>query len=227
MLKIASANDDIVLDFFGGSGSTGQAVIELNDEDNCNRKFILVQLPEKIKEGDEAFNYGYSTISQVTKARLEKIITKHNSSLSTNLNFNNSKPVGLRCFKLASSNFKIWRGDLLETEDDIIKQLEIFRKPEKENPEEIDIVWELAIKNGFPLVTNIELVKIEKYSFYKINPRSLYIGLTGIDKDVARKLIQLKPTSIICLDSIFEKNDSNKTNIQLMFTDAGITFQTI
>ena len=227
ILKIASTSDDIVLDFFGGSGSTAQAVIELNKEDNGNRKFVLVQLPEKIKEGDEALQYGYSTISEVTKARLEKIINTHNSAIANGLNFENNKPIGLRHFKLASSNFKIWRGDLIESEEDIIKQLEIFKKPEKDNPSELDILWELTIKNGFSLTTPIEEGFIDGFNFYRIAARNLYIGLSGINQEVAKKIISKKPSSIICLDSLFENNDCNKTNIQLMFTDAGISFHTI
>ncbi len=227
ILKIASANDDIVLDFFGGSGSTGQAVIELNKEDNGNRKFVLVQLPEKIKEGDEALQYGYSTISEVTKARLEKVISAHNNSIANGLNVDNSKPIGLRHFKLASSNFKIWRGDLLESEEDIIKQLEIFKKTEKDNPSELDILWELAIKNGFTLTTPIEECVISGFKFYRIAVRNLYIGLNGINQEAAKELISKKPSSILCLDSLFENNDCNKTNIQLMLMDAGISFHTI
>ena len=216
-----------MLDFFGGSGSTAQAVIELNKEDNGNRKFVLVQLPEKIKEGDEALQYGYSTISEVTKARLEKIINTHNSAIANGLNFENNKPIGLRHFKLASSNFKIWRGDLIESEEDIIKQLEIFKKPEKDNPSELDILWELTIKNGFSLTTPIEEGFIDGFNFYRIAARNLYIGLSGINQEVAKKIITKTPSSIICLDSLFENNDCNKTNIQLMFTDAGISFHTI
>ncbi|GAB3910621.1 site-specific DNA-methyltransferase [Mucilaginibacter boryungensis] len=227
ILKIASANDDIVMDFFGGSGSTAQAVIELNKEDKGKRKFILVQLPEKIKAGDEALQYGYSTISEVTKARLEKVIRLHNTKVSNDFNFENSPQIGLRHFKLASSNFKIWRGDLLESEEDIIRQLEIFKKPEKDNPTDLDILWELALKNGVPLTTVIEECKIGEYLFYKITPRNLYICLQGIDQESVKELIKMKPSSIICLDSLFNDNDCNKTNVQLQFIDAGISFQTI
>lgn len=227
ILKIASSNDDIILDFFGGSGSTAHAVMELNNEDKSNRKFILIQLPEKIKEGDEAVRHGHSTISEVTKARIEKVIIANNERLPTGLSIENPNRIGLRHFKLSNSNFKIWRSDLIETEEDLIKHLEIFTKPEKENSEEINIVWELAIKNGFSLTTKIEVVNVAGFPFYKINPRQLYIGLKGINEEAAKELIKLKPSSIICLDSLFENNDCNKTNIQLLFTDAGISFQTI
>ncbi len=226
ILKLSSSKDDLVLDFFGGSGSTANAVLELNKEDGQHRKFILVQLPEKIKAGDEAISYGYNTISEVTKARIEKVISAGNEGLKARLNEENI-PIGLRYFKLAPSNFKIWRGDLLKTEEDLINQLKVFSRPEKDNRHEMQILWELAIKNGCSLTTDIETLDVEGFVFYKVNPRNLFIGLSGVNLKAANKLIDLKPASVFCLDSVFKKNDCDKTNIQLLLTDAGISFQTI
>lgn len=227
MLKIASSKNDIILDFFGGSGSTAHAVLELNKEDKGNRKFIIVQLPEKIKDGDEAMQYGYSTIAQVTKARIEKVIKSYNKEVKSGLNFDKSTKTGLRYFKLGSSNFKIWRGDTMETEEDIIRQLEIFRNPVKDNPEELDIAWELAIKNGLPLTSAIEQIDVNNSVFYKLRDRNIILGLRSINTDAVKKLVALKPSGIICLDSIFNNDDCNKTNIQLAFSDSNITFQTV
>jgi adenine-specific DNA-methyltransferase len=62
----ALKTDDIILDFFGGSGTTAQAVLELNQQDNGNRKFILVQLPEQTKADSEAYKAGFKKISDIT-----------------------------------------------------------------------------------------------------------------------------------------------------------------
>ncbi|OOS05741.1 adenine-specific DNA-methyltransferase [Moraxella cuniculi DSM 21768] len=71
-IKIATSSNDLVLDFFAGSGTTAHAVMQLNAEDGGNRKFICVQLPEKTDKKSEAFKAGYETIFDITKARIEK-----------------------------------------------------------------------------------------------------------------------------------------------------------
>ncbi|MBN6063312.1 site-specific DNA-methyltransferase [Aggregatibacter actinomycetemcomitans] len=72
IITISTDSDDLILDFFAGSGTTAHAVMQLNAEDNGNRQFILVQLPEKTDEKSEAFKAGYKTIFDITKARIEK-----------------------------------------------------------------------------------------------------------------------------------------------------------
>lgn len=67
MIQIASDSDSLILDFFSGSGTTAQAIMEMNKEDGGNRKFILVQIPEETPDGSEAKKYGFSTISELGK----------------------------------------------------------------------------------------------------------------------------------------------------------------
>lgn len=74
--------DFIVLDFFGGSGTTGQAVMELNNEDGGNRKFILVQIPEATDEKSEAYKAGYKKISDITIERNKRVIAKIEKELA-------------------------------------------------------------------------------------------------------------------------------------------------
>ncbi|MBI5181406.1 MAG: hypothetical protein HZA06_00675 [Nitrospirae bacterium] len=68
--------NDIILDFFAGSGTTAQAVLELNKEDGGNRKFILVQMPEQCDENSEAYKAGYKTIADIGKERIRRVIQK-------------------------------------------------------------------------------------------------------------------------------------------------------
>lgn len=78
ILLIATNKDSIILDSFAGSGTTAQAVMELNKEDEGNRKFILVQIPEEIKEDAPAYQAGYKSVQEITKARVEKVIERDN-----------------------------------------------------------------------------------------------------------------------------------------------------
>ena len=72
MLKIATENDDIILDFFSGSATTAHAVMQLNAEDGGKRKFIMVQLPEECPEKSEAKKEGYDNICEIGKERIRR-----------------------------------------------------------------------------------------------------------------------------------------------------------
>lgn len=72
MLKITTKNNDIILDFFSGSATTAHAIMELNAEDGGNRKFIMVQLPEKTDEKSEAYKAGYKNICEIGKERIRR-----------------------------------------------------------------------------------------------------------------------------------------------------------
>ncbi|WP_239993754.1 site-specific DNA-methyltransferase [Haemophilus haemolyticus] len=102
LLKITVKPNDLILDFFAGSGTTAHAVMQLNAEDNGNRKFICVQLPEKTDEKSEAFKAGYSTIAEITKERIRRA----GSQILQNLDENKSLDVGFRVLKIDSSNMK-------------------------------------------------------------------------------------------------------------------------
>jgi len=78
LIKLGADSESLVLDFFSGSGTTAQAVMELNKEDNGNRKFILVQLPEQCDENSEAYKAGYKTIADIAKERIRRVIKRLN-----------------------------------------------------------------------------------------------------------------------------------------------------
>ncbi len=82
LVKQIAVKDDFVLDFFAGSGTTAQAVLDLNKEDQRNRKFILVQMPEKTAEDSEAYKAGYKTIADICKERVRRVIGNLTSEVS-------------------------------------------------------------------------------------------------------------------------------------------------
>ena len=113
IIEIAIGKDDIVVDFFAGSGTLGHAVTDLNLSDNGNRKYILVQIPEATDEKSETFKAGYKKISDITIERNKRVIEKiieEKKNQQPDL-FNNggeeeaSKGLGFKVFKLAKSNF--------------------------------------------------------------------------------------------------------------------------
>lgn len=229
LINLGSTSDkeDIVLDFFGGSGSIGQAVIELNEEENGNRKFILVQLPEETAEGTEARKAGFGKISDITRKRITNVLDSISKSKKAKLDFEEAAPQGFRFFVLGSSNFKVWRGDIIESEKDLVSQIDMFKKPQKENVKEYNILWELMIKNGIRLETHVKEKEVGKSTIYYFENLKYAFCLSPITKDVVEEIIKMKPNQLICLDSVFNNDDCSKTNIQLKLQDKGIELRSI
>lgn len=221
-------NSDIVLDFFAGSGTTAHALIEANKQDGGNRKFICIQLPEQLDSKSEMMKKGFNSIADLTTARITAVIESFNSQHQSQLNFNNEDILGVRCFRLANSNFKIWRGDLIENEAELIAQVNLFAKPQKEKSVAIDILWELLLKNGLPLTEKILTIDVAlKQRLFLTNNKKIAFCLEAYNEKVRNEVLKIKPSTVICLDSLFEKGDSHKTNSHLKFQDTGIEFKTI
>jgi adenine specific DNA methylase Mod len=220
-------SDDIILDFFGGSGSTGQAVLELNEDTKGNRKFILVQLPEETEENSEARKAGFKKISEITRTRITNVLTEIAKIHKSKLEFEKKQIQGFRFFVLGASNFKIWRGDIIESEKDLISQVELFKTPQKENVKEYNILWELMIKNGIPLETPIKEKTIDESTVYYFEKQKYCFCLSQITKNVVTEIIKMKPNQLICLDSSFNNDDCSKTNIQLKLQDNSIELRSI
>lgn len=237
--SIETKQDDIILDFFAGSGTTAQAVLELNQEDDKQRKFILAQLPEPCEQNSEAFKAGFKTISDVSRERIRKVIKgieEENAKpkqLGIDIGTNSigwattggngsKKDLGFKSFKLSPSNFKIWRGSEIN-EENIVQQLDAFTNPVREGSEKDNMLYELMLKAGYLLTDKVE--KIE--NFYSINNGELLIAIESINQATVDKLIALQPKKVISLDILFKDNDQLKTNTVLQMKDAGIDFKTI
>jgi len=240
----ADNKEDIILDFFAGSGTTAQAVLELNQEDNGNRKFILVQLPEVSDENTEAYKAGYKTIAAISKERIRRVIKKMQAEITLeekkkagqlNLGDKNSIPqhldLGFKAFKLSPSNFKIWRGNEI-TEENLTQQLDAFTNPVKESSQEQNMLYELMVKAGYELTDKVEVISFpvgdgRDGAFYSTNNGELVIALTEMSQTVINKIIAAKPKKVITLDHLFAGNDQLKTNTVLQMKDAGVEFKTI
>ena len=226
LLQISTQRNtnDIILDFFGGSGATSEAVLEANKEDRGNRKFILVQLPELCEEGSEAFKVGYKTISDISKERIRRVIKKIEKEKAEKPDmFDNIKQdLGFKVFNLTSSNFKIWRGNDVN-EENLMQQLDAFTNPVHANSPEQNILYELILKAGYQLTDKAE----DKGSFYSVGNGQLIIVLRKLSEMIISEIIDAKPKKVITLDNLFTGNDQLKTNTVLQMKDAEIDFKTI
>lgn len=141
----------IVLDFFSGSSTSADAVMQLNAYDNGNRKFIMVQLPEVIKNKSEAYSLGFRNICEIGKERIrragEKIKeeNRHKHGIE-------DLDIGFKVFKLDSSNIKKWNPDYDKLEQSFDDILENFMP----NRTEEDVVYEIMLKYGIDLTYPVE-----------------------------------------------------------------------
>lgn len=217
-----------VLDFFAGSGSTAHAVIEYNIENEANLNFITIQLPEEIGENSSAYLLGYRYISEVTKKRISDVISYWSDKIQNQLSFtDNTLDLGFRSFTLTPSNFKIWRSDLINSEQDLVKQTNLFKQPVNGNPASFSLLVEILIKNGLELSSKIEEVNLSNSAYYLLNSGRIAVVLDNYSEEIQTDILIRKPNKVICLDTIFNGDDCQKTNTILKLEQESISFQSI
>jgi adenine-specific DNA-methyltransferase len=224
LVQVADDIEGIFLDFFAGSCTTAHAILDLNKQDNGNRKFICVQLPEKCDEKSEAFKTGYKTIADIGKERIRRVIKKIKDSENGKLPFAKTKQdLGFKVLKLQASNFKIWRGDNIKNGELLEKHLQLHLDSIKKDATEENMLFELLLKSGRNLNSTIENAN----DYYRINDGEIVIALSRIDEKIVDSILEDKPQIFITLDRLFKNNDQLKTNTALQMKDAGIEFKVV
>ena len=160
VLQIATESDtaDVVLDFFAGSCTTAQAVLELNREDGGNRRFIMVQLPEPTG------NTQFPTIADIGKERIRRVIAKMQQADEGKLLTGRETPedLGFKVFKLAESSYRPWAGVAELESESYADQMELFADPLVDGWTAENVLYEVALKEGFGLNCRIETEKAVK-----------------------------------------------------------------
>jgi adenine-specific DNA-methyltransferase len=222
LMQISCQGDEIILDFFAGSGTLGQAVLELNQENNDSFRFICVQLPEGLERESEAFRAGYKTISDVCRVRINRVIEK----IKNEADLYNQPPtnIGFKSFQLVPSNFKQWRGDEIETTEELAEQIKLFTKTEKDGAQPENVLYELLLKFGQPLTSAIEVLDVSGVRVFAVKNRVMMFILESFELEMIEPLLALKPKEIIALDSVFHDSDQLKSNLELSCRDAGVQF---
>ena len=229
--------DDIVMDFFAGSCVTAQATIELNLEDGGSRKFILVQLPEPVDPVAKAAKAGFSTIAEIGRERIRRVISKARRSYDEQLHVHerDAPDLGFRSFRLDRSNFRIWDGvgNLADAEE-LGRQLELHVDHRRSESRRDDIVHEILLKAGFPLSTKVETIGLAGSDVFSIQDGALLICLEkNITSELIDTLADANPSQVVCLDEGFNGNDQLKANTVQTFKararaeESEIVFRTV
>lgn len=238
MLKLITYTDKsaIVLDFFSGSSTTAHATMQLNTEDEGDRKYIMVQLPELTDEKDDAYKAGYENIAEIGKERirrsgdkikleLQEKYEKATEEEKKDMKNPNELDIGFKVFKLDSSNIKEWNPGKY---DDLQVALEDSLNPYVEGRTEEDVVYEMILKMGLDLTYPVRKHEVNGKTVYSVGYGLLMICLSNdIDLSVAKKMVEIKNDNgqdefrVIFRDGGFN-SDKDKTNIKETLKSSGL-----
>lgn len=218
---------DIILDFFSGSATTAQAVIEQNEEDHGTRKYILVQIEEKCDPDGEAFKAGFKTICDVGKERIRRAgkqilsaggqLSMDGVRLDTNstLNTPNSTlDVGFRCLRLDSSNME----NVYYTPEEVSQQ-DLFSLVDNVKPDRTpeDLLFQVMLDLGVLLSSPIEVKEIAGKKVFNVAEGFLLACFDhDVTEDTVKAIAQMKPYYAVFRDSSMA-NDSVATNFDQIF----------
>lgn len=208
---IATCQDDYILDFFSGSATTAHAVMQLNAEDGGNRKFIMVQLPEKTDEKSEAYKAGYKNICEIGKERIRragKKIKEENPLTAQNLD------TGFRVLKCDTTNMKDVYYKPSEYEQTLFTSLEDNIKEDR-TPE--DLLFQVMLDLGVLLSSKIEQTTIAGKKVFNVEGNYLIVCFDdNITDDVITEIAKQKPYYFVMRDSGWA-DDSVATNFEQIF----------
>ncbi len=210
MLNFTDKNA-LILDFFSGSATTAHAVMQLNSEDGGNRKFIMVQLPEKTEEKSEAFKAGYKNICEIGKERIRRAgkKIKEESPLTTQ-----DLDTGFRVLKLDSTNMQ----DIYYSPKDI-SQADLFSQVDNVKPDRTgeDLLFQVMLELGATLDSKIETTTVAGKTIYNVAEGYLVACFDpDVTDEVVKAIAQMQPAYAVLRDTSM-KDDSTATNFEQIF----------
>lgn len=210
LLSYDKNKNSIVLDFFSGSATTAHSVFIQNAIDEMNRKFIMVQLPEKCDEKSEAYKAGYKNICEIGKERIRRAGKKIKEE---NLN-TKDLDIGFRVLKLDSSCMKDVYYSPNKMQQDLLTQLEDNIKEDR-TPE--DLLFQVMLDMGVLLSSEIKTEIINGKTVFNVNDGDLVCCFDkNIDDDTVTKIAKMQPLYAVFRDSSMS-SDSVAVNFDQIF----------
>ena len=210
LLSYFADKDAIILDFYSGSATMGQAIFEMNALYGGNRKFVLVQLPETTLEDSEAYKAGYKNICEIGKERIrragKKIKEEHPEAKDLD--------IGFRVFRIDESNFE----DVERTPKEYDQvQLDLFMNNVKSDRTDLDLLFGCMLDWGVKLSLPMTSEEVDGKMIYTVNEGDLVACFADqVSDKVVKAMADKQPLRVIFRDSCFEQ-DADKINIYETF----------
>lgn len=204
-INLGCKDNDIILDFFSGSATTAHASMKLNAENDKNRKYIMVQIPEKCDENSVAYKNGFETICEIGEERIRRAGKKIKEETNANIDY------GFRVYKIDSSNMK----DVYYKPNDLEQaQLNLFETNVKEDRTNEDLLTQIILDLGLTLDLKIEEKNILSNKVYYVAENSLVACFDkNIDINIIDEICKCKPLKIVFKEECFN-TDNLKINVQ-------------
>ena len=215
---LTSPNDDhLILDFFAGSGTTADAVMQLNAEDGGNRHCISVQLPEPTPAGSVVREQGFETVADISCERIRragsKILEEEASKLDDR---SETLDVGFRAYKLVDTNFTKWRADFSLNEDELSDLFTEMGESADDDARPEALLTEVLLKLGFSLTEQVTSVDVAGLHAFSVADGLVVAYLNEHTKptlEQLRALVALEPERLVILEDVFQSDDELKTNL--------------
>lgn len=226
----APEKDATVLDFFAGSGTTAHAVMAMNSEDGGDRRHIQVQLPEPTPEGSAASDAGYSSIAELSRARISRVgirLSKEADNRGEDLDS------GFRTYLLSDTNFPKWHVSSDTPASELERHLLDLRESTEGSATPADLFVELLLKQGYSLTEDIGDTSIAGLDLKTVSDSDGDVAVLGyLDEstkptlDQLREITDVRPVRFVILEDCFHGDDELKTNLVQICKTNGIELWT-
>ena len=216
--------DNIILDFFSGSGTTAHAVMQLNAEDGGNRQWICVQLPEQTSEKSEAFKAGYANIADIARERIRRAGAKIRTDFADKL-AEREKPfdLGFRSYSVGESNFRPWNEMVADPEEIRQQMLDIIDPIESDATDE-SILTELLLKRGISPMAEVE----NRGAYLFVPSVSLAIRLTpDLTEAEFGEILASGAQTVLLLSRALGTNETLRINLTLQAEQRGVRMEVV
>ena len=202
-------SNNTILDFFSGSATTAQAIMQLNSEDNGHRHYIMIQIPEKCEDNSEAKKAGYSTICEIGKERIRRAAKKIHED-HPNVKFDD----GFRVFKLDDTNMKDVYYSADEYDQNLVSMLESNIKDDRTD---LDLLFGCLLEWGLPLSLPYTSEKIDGCTVHTYNDGDLIACFDeNVPESVIKTIAKRQPLRAVFRDNSF-MNSPAKINVGEIF----------
>lgn len=209
--QVADETDDLVLDFFAGSGTTAHATLALNSRDGLNRRFILIQLPESIESGSQAGALGFDNICEISKERIRRAGDK---IIGGDCHPDWNRDVGFRVLKVDTSNMQdvYYRPDQIDQKDLLASVDNI--KPDRSAE---DLLFQVLVDWGVDLTLPIQRETVQGKTVFFVDGNALIACFeTGVTEELVKELASREPLRVVFRDNGFV-SDAVKINVEQVF----------